>query len=349
METIVSTSLARHSFGNTKVPKGVKLIKGDLRLLDFIGKGQFGTSFYRGATEKNGVVCVKLLRCQNPVLPVYNEYFNSELTILSTLKHENIVSCYGYDEKSLDGGVLERRLVFEFNVDNLHEMVSHRATCKQRLSSVEVRKYAIDIALALNYLHSRGICHRDINSTNIIMTQVEYPESADWMNQMTKHFRMGNSSKSVSWKRSKSVYEPSSREFLEFIGSMESSGPTYIAKISNFGIATDIAAMKTQPRVTAPAFSAPELFAEEMNCDESIDIWGLGCVIHEMLSKSAPLSNMPLSQIERLVTTRKFPGKASPAPSSYKVIETSMRRCLTFEPPLRPGASAVVSMLHSNK
>ncbi|KAM0013886.1 putative protein kinase RLK-Pelle-LRR-I-1 family [Helianthus debilis subsp. tardiflorus] len=96
----------------------------------------------------------------------HGEHFVKEIELLTRVKHPNIVTLLGF---CIDAS--ERILVLE-NFDNFfldYHLIDTKKpfvlTWGQRL------KICIDIAHALNYLHSRMIIHRDICSLNIELDQ----------------------------------------------------------------------------------------------------------------------------------------------------------------------------------
>ncbi|HUI10528.1 MAG TPA: serine/threonine protein kinase [Bacteroidota bacterium] len=94
--------------------------------------------------------------------PGYMERFHLEARAIAKLRHPNIVTIY--DEGCMDG---VHFIAMEFlDGKDLHHLVKE----KTRLEIREAVAMATCIAGALDYAHSYGIVHRDVKSSNIIMT-----------------------------------------------------------------------------------------------------------------------------------------------------------------------------------
>ncbi|XP_019155069.1 PREDICTED: probable receptor-like protein kinase At5g24010 [Ipomoea nil] len=148
-----------------------------------IGEGGFG-KVYKG-TMRNGVkVAVKRSE------PGHGQgllEFQTEIMILSKIRHRHLVSLIGYCVERY-----EMILVYEFmekgtlrdHIYNLDEQSAERSyTSRSELSWVQRLEACIGSAKGLHYLHSgldMPIIHRDIKSTNILLDEQYVAKVADF-------------------------------------------------------------------------------------------------------------------------------------------------------------------------
>lgn len=359
---------AQGDFGDIIVPAKLKRLTGELNLLDDLSRSPVsGKHSFRAVSEKHGIVYVQQLRLQAPTcLPDHNQIFNNELNILQKLEHPNIIQFFGYEEyRGLDD-VLERRIAFEFAVDSLSDLVFHRATGHERLSYIEVRKYSMDIAEALVFLHEQGIVHRDLTSENVMMVYADFPTSGNWAAAMRKHFRLsrslsnifGNSSEKNStsgngkqptpvWRAQSGTDQPGAYSSLD--PDLHMNGFSYTAKLSNFEVAKRMRAPgesgpfeRTSTCVTSPQYRSPECFRGDMY-DESIDVWSYGAIMYEMLAREQPFyKHYTLSQVEELVLSEQFPPQGYFAPKEFRPLERLMHECLNHKSKHRPSMDTIL-------
>jgi len=124
-------------------------------VVNVIGRGSFGI-----------VSIIETEHGQFALKTVYQDrkYYNRELEILQKLHHENIVKLQWFycSEKEEAGYILN--LGMEYVPYALCDVQLHK-----NLSNPGVKKMYIQALEALKYLHSMGICHRDIKPQNILV------------------------------------------------------------------------------------------------------------------------------------------------------------------------------------
>ena len=128
---------------------------------DIIGRGGFSI-VYKGVHKSlNMPVAIKMMRHDMLMDPDFLNSFRNEAKTIAGLNHENIVKVYDIEERYRTLFIVMEHVVG----DSLEEMIKHLKTIPPSL----VTDFLAQICTALDYAHGRGIIHRDINPTNIIV------------------------------------------------------------------------------------------------------------------------------------------------------------------------------------
>ena len=128
---------------------------------DIIGRGGFSI-VYKGVHKSlNMPVAIKMMRHDMLMDPDFLNSFRNEAKTIASLNHENIVKVYDIEERYRTLFIVMEHVVG----DSLEEMIKHLKTIPPSL----VTDFLAQICTALDYAHGRGIIHRDINPTNIIV------------------------------------------------------------------------------------------------------------------------------------------------------------------------------------
>jgi eukaryotic-like serine/threonine-protein kinase len=137
---------------------------GDYKVLYLIGSGTFAR-VYRACHKTTGeIVALKVLRRRYSDEPEQADRFYREGQMGATLRHPNIVPIM---EVVADRAAGNHFLVMEFiEGRNLREFIKIR----KKFSSVEATRIVADVAAGLNYAFGRGICHRDLKMSNVLVS-----------------------------------------------------------------------------------------------------------------------------------------------------------------------------------
>lgn len=139
-----------------------ELVLGGNKLLYENAAGSFARVFRAARIEDGKVIALKLLRNRWSSDPETVSLFRREAEIGRTLKHPNIVPIY---ELGSDGN--NHFFTMEFIVGgSLKDFLKIRG----QLEPVEACRYIIDMARGLEYALSLGYTHRDLKTSNVLIS-----------------------------------------------------------------------------------------------------------------------------------------------------------------------------------
>jgi CheY-like chemotaxis protein len=159
-----------------------KVLKGDTdgyflggyRILYKIASGSFGRVFRADDPRSGRVVAIKVLRRRWSDDPRHIEKFLHEGKIGLTLKHPNIVEVLAISQ---DAASQQYYIVMEFvEGGNLREILAIR----KKLNVPEALRIIEDAASGLAYAFSRGLTHRDIKLTNLLISSTGEAKLVDF-------------------------------------------------------------------------------------------------------------------------------------------------------------------------
>ncbi|XWS61219.1 hypothetical protein CRYUN_Cryun07bG0106900 [Craigia yunnanensis] len=173
-ERTITTSLGPNGYHSLRIPfVDIQTATNNFDKSLIIGMGGFGM-VYKGVLRDNNKVAVKRgVSGSRQGLPE----FQTEITVLSKIRHRHLVSLVGYCEEQS-----EMILVYEYMEkgplkNHLYGSKHPPLSWKQRL------EICIGSARGLHYLHTgsaQGIIHRDIKSTNILLDENCVAKVADF-------------------------------------------------------------------------------------------------------------------------------------------------------------------------
>lgn len=148
------------------------VLGGRYRLVELLGQGGMAT-IYRAVDGQLGRdVAVKVLRPQYGRDPDFLARFRQEAQAAASLNHPNIVAVYDYGRDE-QGPFIVMELV---DGEDLASMVRRTGPLPPR----QVARIGAEIARALGAAHARGIVHRDMKSSNVMLTRDGHAKVTDF-------------------------------------------------------------------------------------------------------------------------------------------------------------------------
>src|SRR5262249_7197997 len=142
---------------------------GDYELLGEIARGGMGVVYRARQVSLNRLVALKMIAAGQLATPASVQRFHAGAETAARLEHPHIVPIYEIGEydgqhyfsmKLVEGGTLGA------------EMLKAKG---QRLKSEAIGKLVATVARAVHYAHQRGVLHRDLKPTNILLDEQGEP------------------------------------------------------------------------------------------------------------------------------------------------------------------------------
>lgn len=139
----------------------------NFRLERVIGHGGMAQVYYGWDTKLERPVAIKVLDARYRDAPLYAKRFVREAQTVATWRHENIIQVYYADEQ--DG--LYYFVMEYIDGQDLGQWMAHSTRNGKRIPYDEVVRLGRAIANALDYAHQRGVTHRDVKPSNVMVAR----------------------------------------------------------------------------------------------------------------------------------------------------------------------------------
>ncbi|XP_014208157.1 glycogen synthase kinase-3 beta isoform X3 [Copidosoma floridanum] len=128
-----------------------------------IGNGSFGVVYQARLCETNETVAIKKVLQDK-------RFKNRELQIMRRLEHCNIVKLKYFFYSSGDKkDEVYLNLVLEYIPETVYKVTRHYNKSKMTIPISFIKLYMYQLFRSLAYIHSLGICHRDIKPQNLLL------------------------------------------------------------------------------------------------------------------------------------------------------------------------------------
>ena len=140
---------------------------GHYELLELLGRGGMGEVYRARDTKTDRIVALKLLPPHLAEDDVFQRRFRREAQAASGVNDPHVVPIHGYGE--IDGRLyLDMRLIDGLNLGTI--LAQRDQPLGPRLGSVVVAQ----LGSALDSAHAKGLVHRDVKPTNILISEREF-------------------------------------------------------------------------------------------------------------------------------------------------------------------------------
>uniref|UniRef100_A0A7S1W5W5 Protein kinase domain-containing protein n=1 Tax=Neobodo designis TaxID=312471 RepID=A0A7S1W5W5_NEODS len=283
-----------------------------------LGSGAYGQVF-EALTDQGKLIAVKHLivpsdapGCMASSSSAAEELI-SEIRLLKRLRHRHIVEYYGCQTRVEENGTRIINIFLEHCHGGSINALRRRYDKERggRLSAALVRNYTRQVLHGLEYLHRKGVVHRDLKGDNVLIGANGDAKLADF-----------GCSKQVSTSLAKTTD----------MGGVDSGTPMKGAE-----------ACKTL--VGTPLFMAPEVLKEEAHgYSSSADVWSIGCLVLELFGRKPWLvqGNTMFAVMYAVATAKTLPtGMPDECPPAlFKFLEA----CFQRDPAARPSCSKLLKM-----
>jgi len=127
-----------------------------------VGNGSFGVVFQIKLIDTGRDAAIKRVLQDK-------RFKNRELQIMKLISHPNVVDLKYYFFGAGERSEVYLNLILEYVPENLYRCSRSFVKVKQQMPMLEVKLYMYQCLRSLAYIHSMGICHRDIKPQNLLL------------------------------------------------------------------------------------------------------------------------------------------------------------------------------------
>ncbi|KAH7927376.1 hypothetical protein BV22DRAFT_1031859 [Leucogyrophana mollusca] len=271
----------------------------------FIGAGAFGSVYLAVNLDSGSLMAVKEIKFQElSGLPSLYSQIKDELNVMEMLHHPNVVEYYGIE--------VHRDKVYIFEEycqgGSLASLLEHGRIEDESI----VQLYTMQMLEGLQYLHSKGVVHRDIKPDNILLDH----------RGVIKYVDFGASK--ILAKNQRTMQR-----------SRRGADPPTATKVGGLG-----GGLGMNSLTGTPMYMSPEVIKNDKRGRHgAMDVWSLGCVVLEFATGKKPWSNLDneWAIMFHIGVATQHPPLPEPGQLSDLGINF-IKQCLTIDAMRRPTA-----------
>lgn len=139
----------------------------NFRLERILGRGGMAQVYYGWDVKLHRPVAVKVIDARFRNNPAYAKRFVREAQAVATWRHENIAQVHYADE---EGDLYYFAMEYIDGLD-LGQLLTQYAARGELMPQADVLRIGRAVASALDYAHAKGVVHRDVKPSNVIIAR----------------------------------------------------------------------------------------------------------------------------------------------------------------------------------
>lgn len=144
---------------------------GRYQIQERLGAGGMARVYKAWDTNLDRLVAIKILHEHLADDPTFKERFEREAKFVAGFNHPNIVQVYDFDSVERDGQRLYYMVMSYVPGKSLATILEEAAERQERLPHKRVLEIMLNLTSALGYAHERGMVHRDVKPSNVMMDE----------------------------------------------------------------------------------------------------------------------------------------------------------------------------------
>lgn len=236
----------------------------DYKLLEHIGTGAYSTVWEAQYVPTGSKVAIKIEEAALDDI-VKCKRILREIKLLRKLRHPNVVRLIDVFMSTKDNARVEVYVVMELIDTDVRQLLKSSS-----LSEKQIKTIFYNTLLAINYLQSAEVMHRDVKPANILVTKRCHAKLCDFGLART----VFEESPMVKAGSDEGVKTPLAR--------LEASGESSSALELYFSGQLPERSRRLTMHVVTRWYRAPELILMQEDYGHKVDMWALGCLFAEL-------------------------------------------------------------------